>query len=371
MGSASSFSMTSTFGDQSDTTALFSAADRNLGLPAHRKLTSECWEATGYASHYGGLDELTRYAGMNKNLPLRFEATWTHGIIEPWRYQRYPFQLLFGVRHDPHRLILVVDNEQKNRLTKLGYDNVHAIGSPYIYAKPRFLPRRITGSVLLMPPHTLDGAPFTDETKMQAYCDYAACKYRDAGLTVYASIHSSCIKNRLWWPIFLRNKIPVVAGADHSDANSLRRIWHLFSQFETVSSPASGVSIGSHVYYALAAGCKVVLEGPGIGYTNEQMLHDLSYRREIARGEDSSNDLDLIRATQEFARQFERPASDQSLGNAMVGLHHKRSPSEIRSLLGWSRCKQITKQASLISSQLYFRAAMLAKKTGIKRPYPK
>lgn len=337
--------------DSYDVDNVLAWSDFKLRLPPRSKTRFRTFAETGWSSHYGGIEALASYAGMIPGIPVPFQATWQHGIIQPWRYKKYPLQLLYGIKHRPDRLILTCNNEQAEELARLGYSNVHPIGAPYVYAKPSSLPQRLASSVLLMPVHALNGAKFENEQQIEEYCDYAHARYEAHGKPLYACIHMSCIRNGQWVESFIRRGIPVIAGADHDDANSYKRMWHLFSLFDVVSS--SG--IGSHIYYALSAGCRVVVEGPKVSYCASQMLKDVSYRRSLANGEDILNDADLRAQERDFLAGFAAPISDVDLGNLMIGAACKMPPKMLRALLGWSRAGQLRDISSMICNRAILR----------------
>lgn len=335
----------------------FEILDDRLGIPRRASVKNASNGKTGWASHYGGVSELARYANLNLKLPVPFEATWMHGIIEPWRYNRYPLQLLYGFKHDKSRLILVCNDEQKKVLNSIGYTNVHAIGAPYVYAAPEVCPKRLMGSVLVMPPHTIDGAPFLKQSELEGYADYIVHKYGQSRLDIYACIHAACIRNGQWASLFQDRKIPVLSGADPFDNNSLRRMWHIFSLFETLSTP----EIGSHVFYALAAGCKVIIEGPEVTRYEAQLLKDGSFRKAIANKENLRKDKGVSSEKLAFIKQFQTENDDFALGRDMVGIEFKRTPTEIRELLGWSLRRQLMFMPQWSIRQFHVYAARLKK----------
>jgi hypothetical protein len=337
-------------------------SDQGLGLPPRCKVFSTAWDESGYASHYGGVDLLARHTGLRPSRFLPFEAAWVHGILEPWTYDKYPLNILCGVRHGSEKTIFVANEHQRRALVKVGYVNTHSIGSPFAYARPAWQPTRIKGSVLLMPPHTLDGNPFENTEIMEAYCIDAINRYRGSAPRLYACLHMSCIRNHLWWPTLLKHGISVVAGADHSDGHSYVRMWRLFSLFDIISTPPSNLGVGSHVFYALAAGCKVVIEGSLVAYDQSQLLKDASYQRALANQEDDVNDPEMQAERRRFEQSFAEPRMDRALGEAAIGLHCKRSPAEIRALLGWSRREQLQSGLQKYAAQKYFQTAMLAKR---------
>lgn len=248
-----------------------------------------------------------------------------------------PLSLLYGKRHSEDRLILVANKQQKEALEGQGYKNVHAVGCPWIYAEPKNKTKRIAGSILLMPPHTLDGAPFEDNRQIEEYCTYASQRYKAKASLLVASIHLSCIRNGQWIQELRQSGISAIGGADHGDANSYARMWYLFSLFETVCTP----NIGSHVYYALAAGCKVCIEGPRICYSKTQKMKDSTHRLLADEYQDCYHEANWVHQENAFTELFSYPRYDQELGMEATGLDLKLDPSRLRKLLGWSKRNQL------------------------------
>jgi hypothetical protein len=318
-----------------DSTTL--AAEKEFGLPPRKALQQQLGHATGWASHYGGIDCLSQYCRLMPGFRPDFSATWQHGVTEPWRYSRFPYQLLYGIKHPAEHLILVATQEQQLALANIGYSNVHPVGCPWIYAEPINKPKRLSNSILVMPPHTLDGAPFEDQSQISEYCRYIVRRYSHLTDILVVSLHGSCIRNHQWLPPLRECGIKVISGADHSDASSYLRVWHMLSLFETVCTP----NIGSHVYYALAAGCKVCIEGPPISYSINQMVKDETYLLSLDNGEDILSSEFIEVAEERFKRSFSVPRSDVALGMRMTGMNHKKTPSAMRKLLGWTKRQQL------------------------------
>lgn len=330
--------------------------DQELALPSRTPLIQATHDSTGWASHYGGLQELVSYSKLLRGLPARFNATWQHGVFEEYRYRRHPELLLYGVNHVPDRLILVATEHQASCLNEAGYTNVHAVGLPFVYAKPNTLPERRAGSVLAMPVHSLDGAPFENEELIDAYAAWLSEKHKDAIDTLFVCIHMSCIRNNQWWPSMLRKGLKIVAGADHGDGNSYQRIWALFAQFDTVTTN----NIGSHIYYALAAGCKVVIEGPDIPFSREQIMRDNTYQRMVQAGMSIDLDAEGDHEMRLLRSAFSMPRESKDIGNSALGTCYKKNPSEIRGLLKWSKRSQIY-CASMVLGRLWKTRAIRAK----------
>jgi len=335
---------------------LLSKADQALALPSRVALLQVSDDSTGWVSHYGGLQALENYSEILRMSPVHFNATWQHGVFTEYRYRRHPQLLVYGINHKQDRLIFVATQHQAICLNSIGYTNVHAVGLPFIYAKPSSLPKRKPGSVLAMPAHSLDGSPFENEKLIDAYAIWLSKKYAEQLDSLYACIHMSCIRNGQWWPAFLDKKINVVGGADHCDANSYSRMWALFSQFDTITTN----NVGSHLYYALAAGCKVIIEGPDVPFSNHQLMSDSTYQRMAQQGMSVTGDSEANRERELIKAAFSTPRKWIELGNEQIGVCHQKSPSEIRNLLKWRKRDQIH-NASLSLIKGHFNLALRLK----------
>lgn len=313
------------------------AVDHVLDLPRRLPIPYDTNEATGWAGHYGGSIELFRHANGIKGLFPGLNATWQHAIIEPWRYNDKPFQLLGGVKHPHDRLILVATTPQRELLIRLGYNNVHAIGSAYAYAKPRVLPARIPGSILYMPAHSLDGSPQQLGQRTLAYCDYLESQHKHTLDNIFVCLHMACLRNNFFWPTLRRRGVSIVSGADYCDGRSYRRMWHLFSRFETVSTN----TLGSHVFYALAAGSRVLFSGPRHHLSEEDVSHASTFRRSVENGENFMRDPNWHATTDRFLDSLSSGLIDPSYGESEIGLDNVMTPYSIRKLLGWSYLEQL------------------------------
>lgn len=312
-------------------------SDNKLGLPPRKINPRSTCELSGWASYYGGLDELFRYSNGIPGLMPKFRATWQHGFVEPSRYRRYPRQLLNNIKLDMGYHILTANKEQKELVGLMGYSNVREFGCPFCYAEPNKKARRQTGSMLFMPSHSLDHVLFENLPQVNEYCAYIlreSRKYQSS----YVSLHLSCLRNNQWWPqLANQHSLFLVAGADHCDLLSLRRMWQIFSQFEFVSTN----SLGSHVYYALAAGCKVIVSGPKVEHSFDQLSKDISYVRSCEDGEDWFSDLGYSAEMDALGERISAGLMTRKEALDLLGFNNMLSPAEVRKCLGWSYLRQL------------------------------
>lgn len=321
------------------------ATEKEFGLPPHRIIFRETGEENGWASAYGGIIELANYANLNRFLSCPFNAMWQHGIFPEYAYKSHPQKLTYGMTENLDKQVLVANDDQKECLERFGFTNVHAIGTPFAYAKPIKIPERRLGTILWMPPHSLPGEKESWSHKTEEAVGWLIQKYggsyRD---NVYACLHNECIKNELWWPELLKSNIPIIRGGSHSDGNCYRRMWILLSQIDIVSTNA----YGSHIFYALAAGCRVRIEGPLVEpvFNKEKMAAKPYFQRLASQGLPLEQVIsDSARKTTTYKALLGEESCDKQLGERMIGIQQRLNPSEIRELLGWNRSSQLLSTA--------------------------
>jgi hypothetical protein len=313
-------------------------SDRRFLLPPRKKIFMPSNDHTGWASHYGGIHNLVTYAGLLHHLPISFNATWQHGVTLESEYRNYPYSLTYGIHHPVDRKIFVATRHQQSALNAIGYSNVYITGLPYIYAeRTTEHHERVTNSILAMPAHTLEDAPFENNQAIKEYCSWVAEKYSRSEYYLHACINMSCIRNNHWWPELLESDINIVGGADFRDRNSYARMHALFKQFDIITTN----SVGSHVFYALAAGCKIVIEGDVPKYSNKQLKCDATHVRALNANRDTMYDEHIVNERHALTSQFCAPRTDIELGNYHIGKSNKLGPREVRSLLGWGRKSQL------------------------------
>lgn len=328
-----------------DLNHILKKTEKEFGLPPHKIIFHETGEENGWASAYGGIIELANYAKIKKFLSCPFNAMWQHGIIPEQVYRAIPQVLTYGLIENLEQRILVANDDQKECLERFGFKNVHAIGTPFAYAKPIILPKRKPGTILWMPTHTTPDEPEDWSKTIQQAVSWFAKKYRDSSKNdLYACLHNECIKGGLWWPELLKDGIPVIRGGSHHDGNCYKRMWLLLSQIDIVSTN----TYGSHIFYALAAGCKVRIEGPLFepDIDTNRLAALPYYQRLVSQGVQLEHAiLYHIRHTATFKELLGEESCNRHLGEEMIGIHKRLSPSNIRKLLGWSTRAQLASTA--------------------------
>lgn len=165
---------------------------------------------------------------------------------------------------------LVGTREQRGFLMDNGFENVYAVGNPIVYAPETAVSRRL-GSLLVMPPH------LTSHTKVAfAEADYIEYieSIRDQFTQVVCCVSLTCWEAGGWGKAFEKIGIPCIRGAGINDTNALYRMRSIFDGFEYMTTN----SMGSHIAYASALGCKVSVAGPLMGLKREHVKDEPFYK---------------------------------------------------------------------------------------------
>jgi hypothetical protein len=214
---------------------------------------------------------------------------------------------------------------------EFSYQNVHAVGCPFIYARPLEV-ERIPNSLLVMPPHTL---PYLeDEWDEEAYVSSIE-GVKDQFEHIVSCIHRHDIKKGNWVDAFSEAGIPYVPGTRVRDKYGLVRMHTLFRLFEAVTAN----TIGSHIAYAAYCGCRISIYGPYAHRSLSDFKKDPVWsgdREPILRHKLKHTQEEAVRERYPFL--FLPPSESEShieWAESELGEDSKRSPKELSRLLGW------------------------------------
>lgn len=235
-----------------------------VGLPQYRPTIIRC-----EPDYYGAADLIAAGLGIEKP-PIPPRATWSHGArffppttVEEVLPERPSFL---------HQVNILVATKRQCELLECHRIKASPVGCPYLYAASVPERKRIEGSLLIMPPHTL---PYTSEAYHEERYAQRMADIRSEFGGLAACVSQFDIDKGLWVKAFRKYDIPVVAGARLDDANALVRMKALFESFEYMTTN----SLGSHVAYAAFSGCKVSFFGPWEGLQKQAMGNDSIYKR--------------------------------------------------------------------------------------------
>lgn len=282
---------------------------------------------------YGDQHVAAQYCGVS-NPPRSIIGEWQHGWIGPERNIHPEFVIGSDGRSYERReksSFLVARQDQVDYLNATGYTRVYAVGLPILYvARPGV--ERIPGSLLVMPSHSL---PETKEDwNADAYAGYIA-SIAPRFATLCACVHQSCIDKGNWINAFRNLGARIIEGAEENDQNSLLRMAFLFSQFEFVTSNA----FGSHIAYASYFGCKVSVSGPRPRWKRSDYENLAFYKNapKVLDIVDEWNSSDFWgRTYPQFLLDPWQAKPQEDWAAWQLGLQCRRTPVELRKLLGWN-----------------------------------
>jgi hypothetical protein len=288
------------------------------------------------STYYGASLAAGRYCRIPESIAV-VPGTWQHGVA-PAHLQAHPI-LVLGAHDTATRdrdYFWVARKDEEAYLRDAGYRRVRAIGLPIAYLPPRPV-RRVPGSLLVMPAHSLDFT--THAWDCERYADEIAAVRQDFAQVVVC-VHRSCLKKGYWVDAFRARGFPIVTGAWSMDGNSLERMRVLLSTFEYVTTN----QFGSHFAYAAYFGARPSLYGT---YA-EVRVED--YAKESFWEPYPGLLGQLVQAFAGATIRFHYPdffchpreaPLRQEWGNEQVGLDNKLSPEEMRQLFGWKSRKLV------------------------------
>lgn len=300
-----------------------------LTLPPTELFRQNCHHDNAWSDHYGALQTAAAFAGIAVPGSYQLRGIWHHGCFGPW-YDFEPGLLTSFAPGAEHRPVFVARQEQADLLQRHGYTRVRAIGLPIIYA-PEPAVTRIAGSLLVVPTHSLVGDKYPDRAPFESYAE-EILKIAPQFSKVTVCVHPNCAKNGLWVKEFRERGCEIVFGAQTNDANALRRMRHLFAQFETVTTN----DWGSHVAYALAFGARVSIHGQAVTSDWRVYLSDQVWATNPGALERSYSPEVLGRKRDFLQRLYVEPTAavaDLALGRWLIGADLRVAPAEMTTVL--------------------------------------
>jgi len=207
---------------------------------------------------YGFSHVLSKRLGLSY-VPRSF-ADWVHG----WAWWSEHSSELHGLsKTNKQNKIIVTNESERLAFNSEGFINVISGGLPFAYI-PQQHTQRNEHALLAYPSHSAEAEKML--TDAHDYFDYLEAIKKDFD-GIYVSIYS------LDWngPIHtaaLKRGLNVIEGANPNDANGLLRVRSILDSFSQVTSN----SMGSHMLYALYAGCKFSFCGPYYSHDESVLL---------------------------------------------------------------------------------------------------
>jgi hypothetical protein len=325
---------------------LSKACREQLEPVARRLRAKRAARKRGHISHAYGANLIARdYCGAHLTDP-QIPGYWMHGWIPTYHNIHSALIALHkkegqGAGHDYERQIAHEKNcipqwvsrkDQADFLAANGYKHVRAIGLPMAYIDQPPV-RRVAGSLLVMPPHShKNHGP--DDWLAETYAEMLADMSRNFS-HVWVCLHEDDIAKREWIESFRRRGLGVFPSADQSDPHTLRRLHHILSSFEYVTTNG----YGSHIAYAAYCGAKVSIWGPFAEFPLGRMTrtHAVKMFPELR---DAAYELCTEPALKsEFPFLFTEPhraALLKDWGAEQVGAPNRLAPADLAEAFGWS-----------------------------------
>ncbi|MCS4116729.1 hypothetical protein [Salinibacter ruber] len=277
---------------------------------------------------------------LDKTWVPRSFASWKHG----WPHAKIVHPIQLAERGGPENTHLVPLPEHAEFLRdSYGYEDVHAVGLPFVYAQSRSV-ERIPNSLLVMPPHTL---PYTEDSWDEETYVEKISNLKSHFSAIIACIHRHNIKKGQWVREFERKGIEWVPGTRVRDKHGLMRMNTLFSMFEYMTTN----NIGSHLPYAAYCGCKVSIYGPFSEHRKEDFANVSKWSEypEVLDVIVKSSSEKEVRSKFPFLFVFPNQANrHDEWAREELGEDHVRAPEAIAELLGWSLEDQLKGYADLL-----------------------
>ncbi len=282
---------------------------------------------------YGFSSVLARKCGL-RYVPRSF-ANWIHG----WIWSVEPTATHLGVAKLPIDTSIIVRNECEQQVLALeGFTNIRIGGLPFAYI-PQCHTARSDAALLAFPAHSAEAEGLT--TDQQDYFDYLESIKSDFD-GVYVSIYYLDLNTSIHKAALARG-LRVLQGAKPDDANALIRVRSILDGFKYVTSNV----MGSHMLYALYAGCNFSFVGPYYSYDESVFLtngNPHGYSKEYIDNSLFLQSEDYVRGrfSRFFAQHPSMGCQDADFAVDSIGERFVLHPREIKDVLGWSVAGQLT-----------------------------
>ncbi len=287
---------------------------------------------TSGVDRYGFSSVLANRCGRHV-VPRSF-ANWVHG----WMWHEEPTEGLLACSRLPREVTIVVRNEkERTTLVDAGFRDVRMGGLPFAYVQRQHRSRH-ADALLALPPHSAESERVTED--QGSYLDYLESLKGDFE-AVHVCIYYLDMGGAMHKAALARG-LRVIQGARPDDANSLARMRSIFESFSYVTSNV----MGSHVLYALFAGCRLSLCGPIYGYDESVYLaggnpHGLTtdYVQQLL--ELQSEPYLRKRFDRFFVDKPRMGIEDLRFAEEAIGMRFIMAPNQIEDALGWSVAGQV------------------------------
>lgn len=222
--------------------------------------------------------------------------------------------------------------DQKSALNNFGFDNVVAIGSPFVYIENSF--KKILNSAILMPVHSIqDKLDFNYLTWFYEQIKNMKLPISIKGFVLHRSTYEKVISVNG----FEKLDIPINLGANPHDWKTFARLAEYFQKSDWVITNG----IGSHVAYANLFGCKVYIIDPfaEIDYShvkNIEFFKNIGEKRTKLFVDLYSKD-NLKNHFPFLFQPFNKTSNHSDWAKKELGFDQKKTKEELIEIFGWSK----------------------------------
>jgi hypothetical protein len=210
------------------------------------------FSASNNSERYGFAYLLADVLGLK--FPRRpFGVNWQHGVYSHGGPAQIEAYLASGAYSNRQNLVVVGTTRDAHFVRSHGHENVIVAGLPFAYV-PQTLHRR-RRILLAFPGHSAEAASEKIDINSQ-YLSYL-CQFKGCFDQIWISAYG-LDTHQLFYQKAREMGFVTVFGAHPSDQQSLHRSR---AALDLVSHVTSN-TIGSHLFYALSAGCRVSVCGP-------------------------------------------------------------------------------------------------------------
>jgi hypothetical protein len=271
---------------------------------------------------------------LKKRYPARAFCDWLHGWV--WWEELMKAEDLVGPRGAHRNMSVVVGNlAELKLLTEEGYRNLTVGGLPFAYVNHQQTPR-CEHSLLAFIGKSAEGERFNVlDTNYLDFLESQTGEFEH----IYVSIATFDRSDNIIREVKRRSLTPV-PGANPTDKRSLLRTRIALEHCKYVSSN----TFGSHIAYALSAGCNVSIFTPLFRYSKDAWLlsqhgHSRDY---VDRMENVFSEPYLRKKWPSLFRDIPKNGyCDISEGLRSIGSDSRLNSIELTKVLGWDLRGQI------------------------------
>lgn len=265
--------------------------------------------------------------------PLRPFCNWSHG----WYFWNDIMKIedLIGMKGCPIDTSIIVGSKSEYvKFVEAGYKNVNIGGLPFAYVSEQGIQRN-SNAMLAFIGHSSESEKINIiDLEYLNYLESQKVNFEE----IYVSIYSLDKDTKIIEEVVKRGLIPS-NGANPFDKRSLIRTRIALEYCEHISTN----TFGSHIAYALAAGCRVSVFSPCIKYDTSKYKENQNYSNDYIERIEYYTSESYLRNRWDYL--FDKNSSDgyqnKKIGLEWIGEEYRLSNEQLRRVLCWDFSGQI------------------------------